>query len=238
MADEAAPAQASADSGVTRSPTGEITSPPQNQTTTQSEPSTTNKEAQATEGDKSLLNDKAKQSEGAPKEYNDYTVPEGFKLDPDIKSEADKIFKSMNLSQDQAQELVNFYAAKTKEAFNAPFEAYQDTRKEWRQQAESDPDLRGKLGPGGEVLTTVAKALDGLGDPKLASDFREAMDLTGAGDNPAFIKAFYRMAQRLTEGSHVVGRGPSEHGQQRPGSAAARSPAQDLWPNLPSSARG
>jgi len=141
----------------------------------------------------------------------------------------------MNLSQDQAQELVNFHVAKTKEAFDAPFNAFQEQRKEWREAAESNPELRGKLSPGGEVLTTIARALDGLGDPKLASDFREAMDHTGAGDNPAFILTFYRMAQRLTEGSHVTGRGPAVSGQQRPGQAA-RSVAQELWPNLPSTA--
>jgi hypothetical protein len=64
------------------------------------------------------------------------------------------------------------------------------------------------------------------------------MDMTGAGDNPAFILTFYRLAQRQTEGSHVAGRGPSPGGQQRPGSADIRSPAQDLWPNLPSASRG
>jgi len=59
------------------------------------------------------------------------------------------------------------------------------------------------------------------------------MDSTGAGDNPAFIKAFYKLAQRVTEGSYVQGRGPAEvtaPGGRRP------SPAQAMYPNLPSSA--
>lgn len=234
-------------SGVNRTADGQITT---QQATDQSQASTTQTtetkstnqtQAQQTDAakdsDKSLLNqdkdDKAAQ--GAPETYADYKVPEGFTLDPEIKTAADKLFKGMNLSQAQAQELVDFYAAQTKEAFEAPFNAYQEQRKEWRATAEADPDLRGKLGPGGEVLTTISKAIDGLGDAKLASDFREAMDLTGAGDNPAFIRAFFLLSRQLTEGSHVAGRGPSPGGQRSP-NAAQRSPASDLWPNLPSAA--
>lgn len=240
-------------SGVNRTADGQITT---QQATDQSQASTTQTtETKATNqskaiddkasddkasGEKSLLNadarEKSKASpDGAPESYSDYKVPEGFTLDPEIKTAADKLFKGMNLSQAQAQELVDFYAAQTKEAFEAPFNAYQEQRKEWRATAEADPDLRGKLGPGGEVLTTISKAIDGLGDAKLASDFREAMDLTGAGDNPAFIRAFFLLSRQLTEGSHVAGRGPSPGGQRSP-NAAQRSPASDLWPNLPSAA--
>ena len=186
------------------------------------------------DSDKSLLNKDAKDTPtGAPEKYSDYKVPEGFVLDPEVKTEADKLFKGMNLSQEQGQSLVDFYTAKVKEAFDAPFNAYQDQREKWRAEAEQMPELKGKLSNGGEVLTTIGRALDSLGDPQLANNFRQAMDMTGAGDNPAFILAFYRMAQRLVEGSHVTGRGPARSGQQRP-DQPARSVAQDLWPNLPS----
>lgn len=235
--------------GINRTADGQITTDP---VTTETKPETIEQkpaptdakpDAKAVDGkegdEKSLLNKDAKKEEpkGAPEKYADYEVPEGFTLDTEVKTEADKLFKSMNLTQAQAQELVNFYTAKTKEAFEQPFSAYQEQRKEWRNAAEADPDLKGKLGPGGEVLTTIGRVLDNLGDQKLASEFREAMDMTGAGDNPAFIKTFYRMAQRLTEGSHVTGRGPAVPGQQRP-NQPARTVAQDLWPNLPTANRG
>ena len=243
MAEETSTAVATDQAGISRTPDGTIATTPVSETkpaeTTTPQPPP-KPEAKAEGGgdgeDKSLLNKDAKEGDkptGAPEKYEDYKVPEGFTLDPEVKTEADKLFKGMNLSQDQAQSLVNFYADKVKEAFDAPFNAYQDQRQEWRKQAEANPELKGKLSNGGEVLTTIGKALDSLGDPQLANDFRQAMDLTGAGDNPAFILAFYRMAQRLTEGSHVTGRGPASPGQQRP-NQPARSVAQDLWPNLPS----
>jgi len=43
-----------------------------------------------------------------------------------------------------------------------------------------------------------------------------AMDLTGAGDNPAFIKIFHKLAERLGEGSPVAG----STAKPKPGSAA------------------
>src|SRR5215469_3070071 len=159
--------------GVSRTPTGEITAPPPSSppTTTPTPAETTKSPTSSTEppaqpkeeGDGSLLNkDAPKEATGAPKEYADWKVPEGYELDPEIKTEANTLFKEANLSQEFGQKLVDFYIAKTREALNAPFEAYQETRKEWRASAETDPDLRGKLGPGGEVLTTVARALDSL----------------------------------------------------------------------------
>lgn len=247
MAEEAATTQTD-QSGITRTADGTIATEPvkttetttQQQQTTQQTEQKSQTEQKAAEGDdKTLLNKDAKKEEpkGAPEKYEDYKVPEGFTLDPEIKTEVDKLFKGMNLSQSQAQELVNFYTERAKEAFEAPFNAYQDQRKEWRTAAEANPELKGKLSPGGEVLTTIGKALESLGDSQLVSDFREAMELTGVGDNPAFILTFFRMAQRLTEGSHVTGRGPATSGQQRPNSPQ-RSVAQELWPNLPSANRG
>lgn len=230
--------------GVNRTTEGQITTapateqtptPPQESSPTTTQPSETTQKTDTApaEDGKSLATEKAKGPEGAPEKYADYTVPEGFALDPAVKTEADKLFKGMNLTQAQAQELVNFYTAKAKESFEQPFNAYQEQRKEWRTQAEADPDMRGKLGAGKEVNVAISKLIDSLGDAKLASDFREALDFTGAGDNPAIIKALFLMSRQTNEGSHVAGRGPAGTGQQRP-NQPARSPAADLWPNLPS----
>jgi hypothetical protein len=57
------------------------------------------------------------------------------------------------------------------------------------------------------------------------------MDITGAGNNPAFIRAFFKLAQQVTEGRHVAGRGPSTAGQSNP-SAAPRTAGEALYPNL------
>ena len=170
---------------------------------------------------------------GAPEKYEDYKVPDGYTLDPEIKTEADALFKNSGLSQEQAQKFVDFYTAKTTEAFKAPFEAYQAVTDGWKTESENHADLKGKIGPGKEISIRISKFIDGIGDPQLAKDFREHMDITGAGNHQAFIRVLNYAAERLTEGQHVAGKGPSEAGQSRPGQAP-KSAAQSMYPNLPS----
>ena len=64
-------------------------------------------------------------------------------------------------------------------------------------------------------------------------EFSGAMDLTGAGDHPAFVKALWKLSAYITEGSHVAGSGPSAHGQTAPGAATRPSAAKALYPNNP-----
>jgi hypothetical protein len=170
----------------------------------------------------------------APDKYADYKVPEGYTLDPEVKTKADGIFKDLGLTQENAQKLVDFYIAETKEAFEAPFRAYNDMKEKWREDAMNHPDLRGKLAKGGEVQTRISRALAQLNDSALAAEFRQMMDLTAAGNHPAFIRVLYSLAKQVTEGSHVAGKGPSEAGQSAPGTAAPPSAAAALYPHLPS----
>jgi hypothetical protein len=135
----------------------------------------------------------------------------------------------MNLPQAEAQKLVDFYSSKTLEAVNAPYDAWRKTQEEWVKQVKADPTIGPRLS---QVTQTISRAIDSLGDARLATEFRAAMDYTGAGNNPAFIKAFYKLAQLVTEGGHVAGKGPSAAGQQRPGTTAGMG-ARAMYPTLP-----
>jgi hypothetical protein len=177
----------------------------------------------------SLLNkDEPKAPAGAPEKYEDFKVPEGFELDEKVAAEIAPIFKDLGLNQAQAQRLVDFYTAKTQESADAPMKLWRETQDRWVNEIKADPEIGGKLD---QVKVTVSRAIDSLGDPKLASEFKEAMDYTGAGNNPAFIKAFYKLAQRVTEGTPVAGGKPSSLGQVNP-SAPPKSAAARLYPNL------
>jgi hypothetical protein len=145
-----------------------------------------------------------------------------------VSKEISGIFKGLNLSQEQGQQLVDFYMNKTAESANEPYKVWQQTQEDWVKEVKNDRELGPRLN---EVKTTISRAIDGLNDPKLARDFREAMDYTGAGNNPAFIRAFWKLAQRITEGGHVAGGGPSAQGQRRQGEQ--QSAAKAMYPNLP-----
>ena len=174
---------------------------------------------------------------GAPEKYEDYKLPEGYKLLPEAKAQADAVFKELDLNQEGAQKLVDLYQSQVKEALEAPVKAYQDLAKSWADESLAHPDLKGKLGPGKEITVKIAKFIDNLPDKQLASDFRGAMDLTLVGNHPAFIRVMNYVASQLSEGTHVSGNGPSKAGQSAPGTAPP-STAAALWPNLPSNRTG
>ena len=65
------------------------------------------------------------------------------------------------------------------------------------------------------------RAIDRLGVPGL----KEALDFTGAGNNPAIVKAFARMGRLLSEDRFAPGHSPAP--------AAQRSPAEIIYGATP-----
>jgi hypothetical protein len=230
--------------GVTRTATGEIAEPVRTRsdstpTQSQEQPKPEVKaEPKAEDDGKSLLNkevgekdkEPAKEAAKAPEAYAEFKVPDGFTLDPEVAKRAGGLFKELNLSQDGAQKLIDLYTAETKAAFEAPFNAYQDMRKGWRDAVSSDREMGHRLP---EIKTNVTQMLNTHLGPILADQFREAMDLTGVGDHPAFVRAFDLLSQLLVESrSHIAGNRASPFGQTR--TAQPLSAAQALYPHLPS----
>jgi hypothetical protein len=215
--------------GVARTPTGEIAGQPTDPKATTPQTSTTPTETPslANQPGESLANQKPTEPK-APESYTAFNVPEGYELDPTVMQQASEIFKGLNLQQADAQKLVDFYVSKTSESANEPYKLWHETQERWVSEVKNDPVLGPRLN---EVKTTISRAIDGLNDPRLARDFREAMDYTGAGNNPAFIRAFFKLAQMVTEGGHVTGTGPSPAGQRREGDRV--SAARAMYPNLP-----
>ncbi len=173
---------------------------------------------------------------GAPETYADFTAPEGYTLDKSAIDAFVPIAKELGLTQEAAQKLVGFHTAQMIEAAKAPAATYEATRNDWQAKVKADPDLA-KAVNGDKVgleavKLDIGRALTAMGDPQLAGEFKSAMDLTGAGDHPAFVKTLWKLAQFATEGKHVNGAGPSPHGQQAPGTAAKPTPAAAMYPNL------
>jgi hypothetical protein len=172
---------------------------------------------------------------GAPEAYSPWKLQEGYELDTGVSEAGSKIFKELNLTQDQAQKLVDFYSEHAIKSSKETLDAWTATRKEWRDGIAADPQLskltgsNGNFGPDSALVVTVNRALDGLQNPKLVSDFKDAMELTGAGDNPAFVKVLYALASKVTEGTTYAKGEPSKAANARP------TPGAALYPNLPAS---
>src|SRR6516164_3250619 len=206
--------------------TASSTTTPASQPTTQ--PATTPTEPST---ERSLLNRGAEPAPaaGAPEKYADFKLPEGYELDTARGEAATKIFKELNLSQEGAQRLMDLYAETNREALEAPYNMWADLQAKWVE--ETKAEFGAAVEPGGRVITSIGRLIDSF-PPKMASEFREAMDLTGVGSHPAFVRAFANIAERLSEGTPVAGRGPSPLGQKAP-DAAPKSIAQIMYPKNP-----
>jgi hypothetical protein len=184
--------------------------------------------------------DSTKSDALVPEKYDAWTVPEGYELDAGLVDEASPIFKELGLTQEASQKLVDFYAKHALKSSDDAMKAWMETRSEWREDMKSDPVLGklvgkdGNFGPDSPLVRTINRALDGLQNPKLVSDFKAAMNLTGGGDNPAFVQVLHALASKVTEGTSYASGSPTnidpKTGQVRgrPSAGAA------LYPSLPS----
>jgi len=168
----------------------------------------------------------------APESYT-FTPPEGKQYDAKLIERATPIFKELNLDQASAQKLVDTWNDLAADKSNLAVEAVKQMRETWA------GEVKGKYGAGlDEKIAEIGRLKDTIfADDKSGREaFEKAMDLTGAGDNPAVFNTFLKLAGKLTEGKHVSGAGPSPEGQRPPGKPTAPSAAQAMWPTLPSSA--
>lgn len=223
-----------------RSATGEILEPSQIAAQTTS-PKTEAESPKAPDSTSTSKDPDSKDSKpdakGAPETYADFTAPDGYTLDPKTIEAATPIFKELGLTQEQAQRLVQFHSEQMIAAAKAPADTYTAMRTDWVAKAKSDPDMAKAVNGDKTGLDAVrldlGRALNAINDPALVADFKSAMDLTGAGDNPAFIKTMWKLAQFVTEGKHVAGANPSPHGQRPPNTSERPTAAKSLYPNLP-----
>lgn len=186
---------------------------------------------------KSLLGDDAKK-EGEKKEEAKPTeapaqidlkaikLPDGFKADEALLNDFAKLLQDTNLTpQTRAQGLLDLHAKQLQAAVSAPLAEYNRQREGWVKSVAADKDI----GTGdeknplkAEVKTAIAKVVDQYGG---GSELRQVLDVTGAGDHPAFIKFLSNISKHLTEGTTVQGSPTTSGGDL--------SPAQRMYPNLP-----
>lgn len=214
-----------------RTETGELKDQSQNQPNPDTTISETKPETVSTEiKPETKVETKPETKTSAPEKY-EFKAPDGITFDDKVIAEASTLFKKLGLTNDQAQELVDFQAAQAKTQAEAPYTAYDKMREGWQNEVKADKEIGGILA---KVKETISRALDTIGSPELVAEFKSAMNLTGAGDHPAFVKAFYKLASSIVEGKHVAGTNPSPHGQTSTGTNERPTAAQAMYPNLKS----
>jgi hypothetical protein len=168
-----------------------------------------------------------KPAEGAPEKYADWKLPEGYAIDEAAGKEINELFRSMNLTQESGQKLVDYYAKNLLQAQEAPFKAWADTQKEWVS------DIHERFGSKAEATrVAINSAITNALPPSLARAFRTALDITGAGSNPDVFEALSILAKPHMEGKSVPAGGPSGEANREPGRPAVPSAADAIYPHL------
>jgi hypothetical protein len=115
---------------------------------------------------------------------------------------------------------MDLHAETLKKAIVQPYDYWRDTQKAWQAEVKADKEIGGANLQ--KNLSSVAKLIDSLG-AKEAQDFRQALNFTGAGNNPAVIKALVKLAQAQTEPGLISGSPPP---------APQKTAAQKLYPEM------
>jgi len=137
-------------------------------------------------------------TEGAPEAYKAFDLPEGFELSEEFSGRFSEAAKDMNLTQDQAQFLINMQTDLQTSNVEALAENWTSLKNEWQSETKKDKEIGGKEFSAN--LGVAKQALEKFGTPELS----EAVELTGMGNHPEFIRLLYRVGKTLKEDKVMV----------------------------------
>ncbi len=166
--------------------------------------------------DKSKDGKADKDKDGAPETYADFKLPEGAELDAELLGEFTPLLKEVGATQEQAQQLIDLQVKAIGKIAEAQQKVWTDTQDKWKTSAETDTEYgKGKYD---ESVTLARKAVREIGGPELS----KALNDTGMGNHPEFIRFFYRVGKAIGEDSFTVGNATQ---------AAPKSQAERIYPN-------
>lgn len=148
--------------------------------------------------------DKEQKQEGAPEKY-EFTAGEGVELDTEALKDFEPVARDLNLTNEQAQKLVDAYPKILAGVQQRQAEAWQAQTEQWAADVKADKEI------GGDKLTAnlsaAQRVLDLFGTPELKTYLND----TGLGNHPDLVKAFVKIGKAMSEDGMVDG---SNQGQR------------------------
>lgn len=142
--------------------------------------------------------EKEQKPEGAPEKY-EFKAGEGVELDTEALKDFEPVARELNLTNEQAQKLVDAYPKILAGVQKRQAEAWQAQTEQWAADVKADKEI------GGDKLTANLsagqRALDQFGTPEL----KEYLNATGLGNHPALVKAFIKVGKAMSEDKVVTG---------------------------------
>lgn len=156
--------------------------------------------------DESSVTENASEQEGAPDKY-EFKQEEGKELNSEVLESFSEVAKELNLSQDNAQKLIDAVAPKLAEVQQAAIDKMQ---KDWAEAAKIDKEFGGDKF--NENLALAKTALDRFGSDGLKSLLNE----TGLGNNPEVIRYFVNVGKQISEDTYVGKGSDMQGGNEKP----------------------
>mgnify|MGYP000848148816 CR=1 FL=1 len=150
------------------------------------------------EGDKPDEKKDDDKPEGAPEKY-EFQAAEGVELDTEALKEFEPVAREMNLTNEQAQKLVDVYPKILAGVQQRQVEAWQQTTEQWAADVKADKEIGGDKLPSN--LSAAQRALDQFGTP----EFKTYLNDTGLGNHPDLVKAFVKIGKAMSEDGMVTG---------------------------------
>lgn len=136
--------------------------------------------------------------EGAPESYEQFNVPEGLSLEGERLESFTNYAKSMNMTQQQAQEAIDMHTSIINQMIQENVSAVQAEQKEWIKATQNDSEYGGaKLK---ENLAMGRRALETYGSPELT----KLLNQTGLGNHPEVNRLFINIGKTLSEDNSLV----------------------------------
>lgn len=140
--------------------------------------------------------DADKPAVAAPEKY-EFKAGEGHELDAEAVKQFEPIAKELNLSNDQAQKLVDVYSSKIMpQLVKQQAEQWQQQIEQWAEQVKADKALGSE-----ESIGSAQKAMDKFGTPELKTYLND----TGLGNHPELVRIFANIGKAMSEDGLVTG---------------------------------
>lgn len=141
---------------------------------------------------------------GAPESYEPFTAPEGWEIDQALLADFSPTLKELNLTQEQAQKVIDFAPKLVEQTAQATTTKVLDElgmtgRQGWVDAVKSDKEFGGDKLP--ENLAVAKKAMDAFASPEL----RALLIKSGMGNHPEMVRAFYRAGKAISADNYVAG---------------------------------
>lgn len=157
----------------------------------------------------------------APESYADFKLGEGISKDEVALGDFTKLAKELDLSQEQAQKVIDLQGA----LLTRQLQAHKQMTEGWAAESNSDAEIGGAKMAKTRADCQKAVAWFNGSDPTNGKIMIEDLNLTGFANKPAWVRFFSRVGRLVGEGTISDGKTGKV--------GAAESAADRLFPNTP-----